>query len=109
MSAPEQAVIAEALAQAAPQVAGGTPASVTKLQTNTPEDYVNIVVPGEGNLWILFTYEGTPAPEVWLWDGTRPIPIPANVPTTLAYRAGCRLMYKLGDSTQKMTLSWGFE
>jgi hypothetical protein len=109
MPAPEQDVFAEAMAQAAPQVGGEEPASVTRLETNTPVNFVNIEPPGEGNLWILFTYDGTPAAEVWLWDGTKPVPVPANTPTTLAYRAGYRLMYKLGEATQKMTLSWGFE
>jgi hypothetical protein len=110
MPAPDPAVFAKALEGLSPTVADAQPASTTMLQTDTPPKYISIELPGEGNLWVEFSYEGTPAAEAWHWDqATLFTPIPPNKETVIASRKGDRLLCKLGFPEQKITLKWGYE
>jgi hypothetical protein len=110
MPVPESDTFARALEGSFLGIADIQPASTTTLQTNKPQGYVSIVLPGEGNLWVYFVPQGLPAARAWLWDQkTLFTEIKPNVPQVLATRKGDRLVYELGAPTQQITLSWGYE
>lgn len=110
MSAPESDVFAKELEGFPGKVAATQPASTTTLQTNTPSGYASIALPGEGNLWVYFSYQGEPAAKVWLWNQIKLFTeLKPNVPQVLASHKGDRLVYKLGYAAQQLALSWGYE
>jgi hypothetical protein len=110
MPAPEPDVFAKAQQGFPLQVADQQPASITTLQTDIPPGYGSIALPGEGNLWVYFSFQGEPAAEVWLWNQVKLFtPIKPNVSQVLVSHKGDRLVYKLGFAGQQLALSWGYE
>jgi hypothetical protein len=108
---PDSAVFASVLEEELPAKAlDAQPLSITTLQTNTPKGYGNIALPGEGSLWVEFSYLGPVAAEAWLWDQAKLFtPIPPNKPIVLPTHKGDRLVYKLAAPDQQITLKWGYE
>jgi hypothetical protein len=110
MPLPESDVFAKAHHELSLQLADQQPASITTLQTDIPPGYGSIALPGEGNLWVYFSFQGTPPAEAWLWNQVKLFtPLKPNVSQVLASHKGDRLVYKLGFAGQELTLSWGYE
>jgi hypothetical protein len=111
MSAPEPNVSARELEGLTQTAADPQTANPTTLLTNklTPP-YEIIKLPGEGNLWVSFSYEGTPAAHAWLMHPSlESVEIKPKTPEVLASRKGDMLLCKIGFAGQQIELSWRYE
>lgn len=87
------------------------PPNTTILLTDAPDELSGeVVLPGQGNLWVFFSYEGELAPSVRLWHegGEEVVLEPDNEEQILASRAGDSLRYTLGFIDQKLMLIWAY-
>jgi hypothetical protein len=86
------------------------PPNTTILLTDAPDELSGeIALPGQGNLWVLFAYEGEPAPRVRLWhEGGEEVVVKPKQEQVLESRAGDGLRYTLGFTDQELKLVWAY-
>jgi hypothetical protein len=111
MPAPDSDAFAKAIIEGLSARVDTEPANTTTLHTNTPEGYVSIVLPGEGNLWVYFSPQG--GAKAWHWNQvTLFTEIKPNVEQVILYKKGDRLLYQLSAATaatEQIALTWGYE